>query len=55
MMIKLGYSHFSIQKLVGGHFSARKTSDKIWKLVFTGPHFLKAALNFAKLVLDANN
>ena len=39
----------------GGNFSVRKTSNKICKLVFIGPWFLKIVLNTAKLVLGANN
>ena len=55
MKIKLGYSPFSIQKLVKGISLQGKQQIKFFKLVFTGPHFLKIALNFAKLVLSANN
>ena len=55
MMSKLGYSAFAIQKLVEGISLQGKHKIKFCKLVFTGPHFLKTALNFVKLVLGANN
>ena len=55
MMIKLGFSPFSIKKLVEGISLQGKQRIKSWKLVFTGPRFLKIALNFSKLPLDANN
>ena len=55
MKIKLGYSPFAIQKLVEGISLQGKQQIKFCKLVFIGPRFLKTALNFAKLVLDANN
>ena len=32
-----------------------KLRTKSYKLVFTSPRFLKISLNFAKLVLGANN
>ena len=53
--IKLGYSPFSIQKLVEGIPLQGKQQIKFCKLVFTGPHSLNTALNFEKLVLSANN
>ena len=55
MMIKLGCSPFAIRKLVEGISLQGKQRTKSCKFVFTGPLFLKIALNFAKLVLDANN
>ena len=55
MTIKLGCSPFAIQKLVEGISLQGKLRTKSCKLVFTGPPFLKIALNFAKLVLGANN
>ena len=55
MMIKLGYSPFVIKELVEGISLQGKQQIKVCKLVFTGPHFLKIALNFAKLVRDDNN
>ena len=55
MMIKLGHSPFAIQKLVAGISLQGKQQIKFCKLVFTSPHFLKTALDFAKLVLGANN
>ena len=55
MMIKLGYSPFSIQKLAEGISLQGKQQIKFCKLVFTGPHFLKIAFNFENLVLGANN
>ena len=54
-MIKLGYSPFPIQKFVEGISLQGKQHIKFCKLVSTGPHFLKTTLNFAKLVLGANN
>ena len=38
-----------------GHFSARKTADKILQADFYWPTLLKTALTFATPVLDANN
>ena len=55
MMIKLGFSPSSIQKLAEGISLQGKQQIKFCKQVFTGPHFLKTALNFSKLVLGANN
>ena len=55
MKIKLGYSPFAIKKLVEGISLQGKRQIKFCKLVFTGPPFLKTALNFSKLVLGANN
>ena len=55
MTIKLGFSHFSIRKLVKGISLQGKQRIKSCKLVFTGPRFLKIALDFEKLVLGANN
>ena len=55
MTIKLGFSPFVIRKLVEGISLQGKQRIKSCKLVFTGPYFLKIALNFAKLVLGANN
>ena len=55
MISKLGYSPFSIQKLADGISLQGKQQIKFCKLVFTGPHFLKTALNFSKLVLGASN
>ena len=55
MMIRLGYSPFAIKKLAEGISLQGKQQIKFCKLVFTGPHFLKTALNYAKLMLGANN
>ena len=55
MKIKLGCSPFATQKLVEGISLKGKQRTKSCKLVFTGPPFLNIALNFAKLVLGANN
>ena len=55
MTIKLGCSPFAIRKLVEGISLQGKLRTKSYKLVFTGPRFLKIVLNFEKLVLDVNN
>ena len=52
---QIGILIFFHSEACGGHFYARKTTDKMYKLVFTGLHCLKIVLNFAKLVLGANN
>ena len=52
---QIGISPFAIQKLVEGISLQGKQRIKSCKLIFTGPHFLKIALNFSKLVLGANN
>ena len=55
MISKLGYSPFVIQKPVDNISLQGKQQIKFCKLVFIGPHCLKIVLNFAKLVLGANN
>ena len=55
MTIKFEFSPFVIRKLVEGISLQAKQRIKSCKLVFTGLHFLKIALNFAQLVLGANN
>ena len=55
MTIKLGCSHFATRKLVEDISPEEKRRTKSYKLVFTGPLFLKIALNFATLGLGANN
>ena len=52
---QIGVLTFFHSEACGGHFSARKIADKILQAGFTGPHFLKIALNFEKLMLSANN
>ena len=52
---QIGILTFCHSEACGGHFSVRKTTDKILQAGFSGPHFLKTALNFAKLVLGVNN
>ena len=52
---QIGILTFFHSEACGGHFSARKTSDKILQACFYWPMLLKIALNFAKLVLGANN
>ena len=52
---QIGILTFCHLEACGGHFSTRKTVDKILQAVFIGPCFLKTALNFTKLVLGANN
>ena len=46
---------FCHSEACGGHFSTRKTADKTLQVGFYWPTLLKISLNFAKLVLDANN
>ena len=55
MMIKLGYSLSVILNLVEGMRLQEKRLTKSCKTVFISPLFLKIALTFSKLVLDANN
>ena len=55
MMIKLGYSPFTILKLVEGISLQGKQQIKFCKLVFTGLHCLMIVSNFEKLMLGANN
>ena len=52
---QIGVLIFYHSEACRGHFSARKTTDKILQAGFIGPHFLKIVLNTAKLVLGANN
>ena len=46
---------FCHSEACGGHFSARKTADKICKLGFISPLYLKIVLISAKRVLNASN
>ena len=52
---QIGVLTFFHSEACGGHFSARKIADKILQAGFYWPTLFKIALNFAKLVLGANN
>ena len=52
---QIGVLTFYHSEACGGHFSSRKTADKILEAAFIGPLFVKIALTFEKPVLGANN
>ena len=52
---QIGVLTFCQSEACGGHFSARKTTNKILQAGFYWPTFLNIALIFVKPVLDANN
>ena len=52
---QIGVLTFCHSEACGGHFSARKTVDKILQASFYWPTFLKTASIFAKPVFGANN
>ena len=52
---QIGVLTFYHSEAYGGHFSTRKTADKILQASFYWPTFFKTALTFAKLALSANN
>ena len=52
---QIGILTFCHSEACGGHFSARKTADKILQASFYWPMLFKDALNFEKLMLGANN
>ena len=52
---QIGVLTFCHSEACGGHFSTRKTTEKILQAGFYWRGFLKNALNFSKLALGANN
>ena len=52
---QIGILTFCHSEACGGYFFARKTTDKILQASFYWPTLFKDDLNFAKLVLGANN
>ena len=52
---QIGVLTFCHSEACGGHFFARKTTDKILQAGFYFPIFLNISLTFTKPVLGANN
>ena len=52
---QIGVLTFYHSEACGGHFSTRKTTDKILQAGFYWPTLFKDCFEYVKLVLGANN